>query len=179
MNHYKKIPRLIFGEGNAEKFNNIADFGAAFDKYLPRLRLISSLGSHNEFSSKFTSTIINQTKIMTFSHSSFYFEMTEERDCEIWIPLNGEYEHNNNHGLFRLAEGENILFDQSHEKSIKSSKGSSAAIGIDLGRLNDTINSMNGSDAATDHHLTREVSFVLPLFMCGISFNQIFLNIFN
>ena len=105
--------------------------------------------------------------------------MTEERDCEIWIPLNGENQHNNHHGAFRLAEGENILFDQSHEKSVKSSKGSSVAIGIDLIRLNDTINAMNGSEPETDHQLSKEGSVVLPLFMCGISFNQIFLNIFN
>ena len=179
MNQYKNIPQLIFGEVSAEKFNNIADFGAAFDKHSPRLRLISSLDSHSEFRSKFTSTTINQTKIMAFSHSSFYFEMTEERDCEIWIPLNGENQHNNHHGAFRLAEGENILFDQSHEKSVKSSKGSSVAIGIDLIRLNDIINAMNGSEPDTDHHLSKEGSVVLPLFMCGISFNQIFLNIFN
>ena len=68
MNQYKNIPQLIFGEVSAEKFNNIADFGAAFDKHSPRLRLISSLGSHSEFRSKFTSTTINQTKIMAFSH---------------------------------------------------------------------------------------------------------------
>ena len=179
MNHYKTIPELIFGRGISEKFSNIDDFGAAIDKNSPRLKHISSLISHNDFRCKFFSTVINDTKIMTISHSSIYFEMTEERDCEIWIPLNGEHLHNNQHGSFLLAEGENVLLDQSHEKSVKSSNGSSAVIGIDLARLNDTINAMNGTSPNVDHDLRKDGSVVLPLFMCGIYFNQIFMNIFN
>lgn len=179
MPQYKTIPQLVFGDHHAEKFNNAADFGATFDRHSPRLRSISGLGPQGEFKSKFTSVVINQTKMMAFSHSSVYFEKTEEQDCEIWIPLMGEHQHNNHHGSFRLAEGENILFDQSHDKSVKSTKGSSVVVNIDLPRLNDTINAMNGTPPDTDHHLGDDGSTVLPLFMCGISFNQIFLNIFN
>ena len=44
MPQYKTIPQLVFGDHHAEKFNNVTDFGATFDRHAPRLRSISGLG---------------------------------------------------------------------------------------------------------------------------------------
>jgi AraC-like DNA-binding protein len=91
----------------------------------------------------------------------------------------GEHYYNTQHGTYRLVEGEHILFDQTRDKSIKTTRSSSVLVHIDLPRLNGTINAMNGSAPDNDNKLKDEGSLVLPLFMCGISFNQIFHNIFN
>lgn len=179
MPQYKNIPQLVFGDCNAEKFNNPGEFGSTINKYAPRVRSVSGLGTQNDFKSKFHSVVVNKTRMMAFSHSSLYVEKCEEDDCRIWVPLMGEHYHNNEHGTYRLVESESILFDQSHDKSIKSTRGSSVVIHIDVPRLNGTINAMNGSAQDTDNDLKTDGSTILPLFMCGISFNQIFLNIFN